>query len=130
MHWGLLQVLLQALSAGYKIGFIAETCSDPQDDVMSSLLQQLPPELASAARVYSTSMCRQPVLDDDDAAAAAAAGADSGVGSSLEASLSAAATRMKQKGAQEFVERLSAALAGKESAVQVHIGPMLQQAGG
>ena len=128
------QVLQQAVAAGFKVGFIAETCSDPQDDVISSLLQQLPPDVAAVARVYSTSMCRQPVVEDDsDTYNAAAAGESSsssgdGVGS-LEASLSAAATRVKQKGAQEFVERLSAALAGKEAAVQVQIDPLLQQSG-
>lgn len=37
---------------------------------------------------------------------------------------------MKQKGAEEFVERLSAALAGKEAAAQVQIDPLLAQAGG
>lgn len=37
---------------------------------------------------------------------------------------------MKQKGAEEFVERLSAALAGKEAAALVQIDPLLAQAGG
>lgn len=44
--------------------------------------------------------------------------------------MSAAAMRVKQKGAEEFVERLSAALAGKEAAAQVQIDPLLAQAGG
>lgn len=61
---------------------------------------------------------------DEDAAA------DGGSSSSLEASLSAAATRVKQKGAEEFVERLSAALAGKEAAAMVQIDPLLAQSGG
>jgi hypothetical protein len=123
------QVLSQALSAGYELGIIAETCSDPKDDVASCLLRQLPPDVAAAARVYSTSMARQPVLQDDDSAAAASGDGSSGSSSSLEASLSAAATRVKQKGAQEFVERLSSALAGKDSAVQVQIDPLLQHSG-
>lgn len=55
------QVLTQALAAGFKLALIAETCSDPSDDVISCLLQQLPPDVAAAARVYSTSMARQPV---------------------------------------------------------------------
>lgn len=121
-------MLTQALSAGFKLVIVAETCSDPKDDVASCLLRQLPPDVAAAARVYSTSMARQPLLQDDDSAAVAAGDGSSG-SSSLEASLSAAATRVKQKGAQEFVERLSAALAGKDAAVQVQIDPLLQQSG-
>jgi hypothetical protein len=69
-----------------------------------------------------------PALQDCEGAAAAGEGG--GSSSSLEASLSAAATRVKQKGAEEFVERLSAALAGKEAAAQVQIDPLLAQAGG
>lgn len=124
-----MQVLTQALSSGFKVGFIAETCSDPEDDVISSLLQQLPPEVAAEARVYSTSMGRQPVSEDADGLEETGGLGGSSGGRSLEASLSAAATRMKQKGAQEFVERLSAALAGKDAAVPVQIDPLLQQAG-
>jgi len=124
-----LQVLTQALSSGFRVGFIAETCSDPEDDVISSLLQQLPPDVAAQARVYSTSMGRQPVGEDADGLEETGGLGGSSGSSSLEASLSAAATRMKQKGAQEFVERLSAALAGKDAAVQVQIDPLLQQAG-
>lgn len=47
----------------------------------------------------------------------------------MQASLAAAATRVKQKGAEEFVERLAAALAGKEAAAQVKIDPLLAQSG-
>lgn len=126
---GVVQVLTQALSSGFRVGFIAETCSDPEDDVISSLLQQLPPDVAAQARVYSTSMGRQPVGEDADGLEETGGLGGSSGSSSLEASLSAAATRMKQKGAQEFVERLSAALAGKDAAVQVQIDPLLQQAG-
>jgi hypothetical protein len=63
-------------------------------------------------------------LQDEDSAASEGSGS-----SSLEASLSAAATRVKQKGAEEFVERLSAALAGKEAAAQVQVDPLLIQSG-
>jgi hypothetical protein len=56
------QVLSQALTAEFKLAIIAETCSDPSDDVIGCLFRQLPPDVAAAARVYSTSMARQPVL--------------------------------------------------------------------
>jgi hypothetical protein len=68
-----------------------------------------------------------PVLQQDEPASPS--DADGSSSSSMQASLAAAATRVKQKGAEEFVERLAAALAGKEAAAQVKIDPLLAQAG-
>lgn len=134
-------MLEQALATGWRIAVIAETCSDPSDDVVTSLMQQLPPDVAAEARVYSTSMARQPLLDPEDTTTAAAAATDgfddaaagssgsSGLDAAAGTSLAAAAGRVKQKGAQEFVQRLAAALAGKDAAVGVQLHPSLQMQG-
>jgi hypothetical protein len=128
--------MTEAQAAGASIIIIAGTASEPGDDVAGCLLQQLPADLAAAVRVYSSPAHSRPDEEESDAADAAAAGdalgAD-GQGSSgetsLEASMAAAATRVKQQGAQEFVQRMATALEGKQAGVQVGLDMSLLQAG-
>jgi hypothetical protein len=51
-----MQVLSDALAAGAKLACISETLSQPSDEVCASILDQLPPELASHIRVYSSAL--------------------------------------------------------------------------
>ncbi|KAF6266342.1 hypothetical protein COO60DRAFT_447975 [Scenedesmus sp. NREL 46B-D3] len=132
---GILQVMTEAQTAGASIIVIAGTASEPDDDVASCLLKQLPADLAAAVRVYSSPAHSRP--DEGEAAGAAAgdAGAQGQLGrgssaGSLEASMAAAATRVKQQGAQEFVQRMATALEGKQAGVQVGLDMSLLQAGG
>jgi hypothetical protein len=131
--------MTEAQAAGASIIVIAGTASEPDDDVAGCLLKQLPADLAAAVRVYSSPAHSRPddaeELDAADAAAAGAAGADgqsgsgSSSGGSLESSMAAAATRVKQQGAQEFVQRMATALEGKQAGVQVGLDMSLLQAG-
>jgi hypothetical protein len=129
--------MTEAQAAGASIIVIAGTASEPDDDVASCLLKQLPADLAAAVRVYSSPAHSRPddteELDAADAAAAGAAdgqlGSGSSSGGSLESSMAAAATRVKQQGAQEFVQRMATALEGKQAGVTVGLDMSLLQAG-
>jgi hypothetical protein len=129
--------MTEAQAAGAAIIVIAGTASQPEDNVADCLLQQLPADLAAAVRIYSSPAHSRP--DDEEEhldSTTADEGSSSGGGSSgsssgsLEASMAAAATRVKQQGAQEFVQRMATALEGKKGGVAVGLDMSLLQAGG
>jgi hypothetical protein len=132
----LLQVMLDALAAGTTLAVLTETASQPEDGVITALLDHLPAEVAAAVRVYSTSMyskTHQHAADSDDSSTeledAEAGSGSSSSGSSLEAKLAAAATKVKQREAQEFVQRMASALQDKQAGVLVKLTPTLQNLG-
>lgn len=128
----LLQVMNDALAAGTTLAILTETASQPEDDVISALLDQLPSEVAAAVRVYSTSMysrAQQHAEEEDTYQQGTDPDGSSSSSSSLEASLAAAATKVKQREAQEFVQRMASALQDKQAGVLVKLTPTLQNLG-
>lgn len=127
--------MLDALAAGTTLAILTETASQPEDGVITALLDHLPAEVSAAVRVYSTSMyskTHQHAADSDDSSTEledADAESGSSGGSSLEAKLAAAATKVKQREAQEFVQRMASALQDKQAGVLVKLTPTLQNLG-
>jgi hypothetical protein len=118
-----MQVLSDALAAGAKLACISETLSQPSDEVCASILDQLPPELASHIRVYSSALhagADDPENNSSSSSSSASSsssgasgvGDDGATGFSAE-SLAAAAARVKQQGAEQFVAQLQQEVSGR-----------------
>lgn len=124
------KVLTDAAAANTKIALISQTCSDPQDDVITCVINQLPPEVTSHITVYAaaTYSQQQQAAADEDADDAVTAESNMSL-LNPSAGLAAAAGRVKQRGAQEFVERMTSALEGKSKAVPVQLDLSLQNPG-
>jgi len=60
------KVLSDALAAGAKVACISETLSQPSDEVCTSILDQLPHELASQIKVYSSALHAEPEALDNN----------------------------------------------------------------
>eukprot|EP00878_Enallax_costatus_P006445 GHUV01006757.1.p1 GENE.GHUV01006757.1~~GHUV01006757.1.p1 ORF type:complete len:352 (+),score=73.34 GHUV01006757.1:1317-2372(+) len=127
---GVKQVLRDAAAAaGTKIALISQTCSDPQDDVITCIMTQLPTEVRNNITVYpAATYSQQEVTDNTHGTNDNVTDANNTV-LDPSASLAAAAGRVKQRGAQEFVERLTSALEGKSKAVPVQLDLSLQSTG-
>lgn len=124
----------EAVAAGVVIAVIAGTASEPEDDVISCITAQLPPDVAAAVRVYSTTTYSKPEEEQGEVQPAALgeneiSSTASSSSSSLESSIAAATTRLKQQGAQEFVQRMATALQGKQAGVPVGLDLALQNPG-
>lgn len=91
---------------------------------------QLPAELAGSIAVYSAAAGSGGGADDAAAGDADVHPGDADVAGDLDSGIAAAAGRVKQRGAAEFVARMSDALRDKDGAAGVSIGPGLGAAGG
>lgn len=115
------QVVQSALEAGVQVALLAETLSDPSDDVVSSMMDLLGPDMSTHIKVYSASLNHASADEGADQAS-------SSVG--LEASMTAAAAKLKQQGAESFVAQYQQALQDKNVGISVTIDPQLLAAAG
>ena len=134
-------MLSDALAAGAKVACISETLSQPSDEVCTSILDQLPHELASQIKVYSSALHAEPEAPDHNSSSSSGSsgggssgrrgeeGLGEGLGFSAEG-LAAAAARVKQQGAEQFVARMQQEVQGrKHSGVGVTVDAGLLNAG-
>jgi hypothetical protein len=136
-----MQVLSDALAAGAQLACISETLSQPSDQVCASILDQLPPELASHIRVYSSALhagAEDPENKSSSSISSASSsssgvsggGDDGATGFSAEGLAAAAAARVKQQGAEQFVAQLQQEILGRrQSGVGVTVDAGLLNAG-
>jgi hypothetical protein len=93
-------VLRDAVAAGAKVALLAETASTPSEDVLGSCLAHLGPDLAPSLRVYTAGLYRE--AEGGEGGEEGAEGAEGGGGLDFRA----AAARVQQRAAEEFVQRM------------------------
>jgi len=91
-----------AVASGAVVALLAETASTPEEDVVTSCLKQLDDDVASALRVYSAGLHRRPTEEEAEEEQGGSGGGSGGAGLDFRA----AAARVQQRAAEDFLQRL------------------------